>query len=132
MEEILAESEHLILVHEFESAFVIDRRTSVRSDAGDHYGDPEVGIIGPDESWAATGGEGVIVWRRTGLSEYLRRGHIPESTELQLGEYFAVTSLRLVAPDLLSIQIDPLSRLASEWILEVGTGELRKVPDSAV
>src|SRR5688572_15247653 len=101
MEEILAESKHLLLVHEFESVFLIDRVTTAKSDAGDHYGDPTVGIIGPDESWAASGGEGVIVWRRTGTQEHLRRGHIPADTDLQMGEFFAVTHLSFLAPNLL-------------------------------
>jgi hypothetical protein len=126
MERILATSAKLLLVHEFEAVFVIDRQTSKKFDAGDHYGDPTVGIIGPDESWAASGGEGVVVWRRGGISEYLRRGHFPEGAELPPGEYFAVSELSLVAPQLLHIRVDPSSRLASEWLLELGSGKLRR------
>ena len=127
MEVTLAESRNLRLVGEFENVFVVERATLRRHDAGEHYGDAAVGIIGPDESWAATGGEGVIVWRRTGTFEYLRRGRIPAHVELQPGEFYAVTNMYLIASAVIGIQIDPESRLSSEWVLDIETGDLRPV-----
>jgi hypothetical protein len=132
MPEILAESFSHLLVHEFEDVFVIDRATGARSAAGDHYGDPSIGIIAPDESWVATGGEGVIVWRSGRIDEYLRRDHIPADTELRPGEFFAVTELKLDGPSRLRIQVDPMSRLAAEWLLDIETGALRRLHDFAV
>lgn len=129
MEQILAESTSLLLVHEFEAVFVIDRASGARTPAGDHYGDPSIGIIGPDESWAATGGEGVIVWRSGRIDEYLRRGHIPADIELLPGQFFAVTGMSLENANTLRIEIDPLSSFGAEWLLEIETGKLQKLRD---
>lgn len=62
----LAESENFVVTHEYELAFVTERRTGRELDLGSHYGDPICAVIAPDESWFAVGGEGI-----TGLHQRL-------------------------------------------------------------
>jgi hypothetical protein len=126
---VLAESEHFVLVHEYESAAIVERSTREQRDAGDHYGDPTCGLIAPDESWFATGGEGIVVVTTSGLREYLRRGHFPESVNVRAPEYFSISSMRAVDSETIRILVSPWSAFASVWILKPVTGELTKLRD---
>jgi hypothetical protein len=70
---ILAESKHFVVGHLFEQAFVIRKSDGTEHPAGDHYGDPSVALIAPDESWFLVGGEGLTFFNpHVGVLEFLR------------------------------------------------------------
>jgi hypothetical protein len=119
MERVLAESPRILLVHEFEQVFVVDREAGFRHQAGDHYGDPAFGVIAPDESWAATGGEGVVVWQSDGrISEFLR-------DNVSHGQYHAVTAMRVEDVDTLLVETeDPVSGGNVSWRIKPRVGEV--------
>lgn len=117
---ILDESPNYVLAHEFEQVFIFDRYTGKEIPAGDHYGNPECGVIAPDESWFATAGEGIVVYSfKDGLREYFRP---PKKT-------IFITAMRFEAPDRLRFLIDPWSDEASVWWLFPTTGKLEKLHD---
>ena len=69
----LAESANYAIVHEFEDVFILEKSTGRTIGLGSHYGDPQVGLIAPDESWFAAGGEGITFYDRVhGFHEFLR------------------------------------------------------------
>jgi hypothetical protein len=74
------------LWHEFEDVWLTDKRTDRKLYIGRHYGDPVQGIIGPDENWFLTAGEGLLFLdfsrethefssRRHGWCGYIRSFH---------------------------------------------------------
>jgi hypothetical protein len=70
---ILAESTHFVVGHVFEEALIIRKEDGREFPAGDHYGDPSVALIAPDESWFLVGGEGLTFFdTRVGVLEFLR------------------------------------------------------------
>jgi hypothetical protein len=120
MQQVLAESHNYLLVHEYEQVFVCARSTGERTEAGSHYGDPQCGVIAPDESWFATGGEGIVIFSfNGGLHEYLRRS----------ASTFFVSAMRFEAPNGLRVLIDPWSNEASVWFLAPASGQLTKLRD---
>ena len=74
--QVLAESAHFRLEHSYEDVRVVDKRDGSVLPAGDHYGDPGVGVITADEQWFCSGGEGVLCLSRAGvmLSFFRERG----------------------------------------------------------
>lgn len=57
-ETLLDESASYVLVHVYESVYLQERATGRSFTVGDHYGDPVKGIIGPEEDWFISFGEG--------------------------------------------------------------------------
>jgi len=113
----LAESPRFILAGEHEEAVVIERATGRRTVAGDHYGDPQCGVIAPDESWFVTGGEGLVVFTFDAGVQIYRPGP------------FDVHAMRLETPDSVRVLVDPWSAQNAVWIFWPRTGELRKLHD---
>ena len=116
----MAESSNFILAHEYESVFVINRATGEQTHAGDHYGDPQCGVIFPDESWFATGGDGVAIFNfQKGMQNYLRNGQ----------PHYFISAMRYEPPNSIRILVDPWSDIPSVWILTPTTGDLIKLHD---
>jgi len=59
---ILAESNHYMIVNEYETVTLIVKQSQKRVVIGDFYGDPDIGIISEDETICAMCGCGVIVY----------------------------------------------------------------------
>jgi len=80
---VLAESAHFRLEHAFESVYVVDKRDGTTRPAGDHCGDPSVGLITADEQWFCSGGEGVQCLSQSGvfLSLFRGRGSVDPSAQ---------------------------------------------------
>lgn len=84
----------------------------------DHAGDPSCGLIAPDESWFAAGGEGVTLFTFSkGTAVYLR------------DEGYAIFAMRLDQGGKIRILVDPWSDEASVWQLDPLTGALLKLRD---
>jgi hypothetical protein len=115
---VLAESENYVLTHEYETVFAHCRVTGKSTVVGYHHADPTCGVIAPDESWFAAGGEGISVFLHSGgVTTYLQ------------DPVFHVSAMRLEGSDNLRFLIDPWSENASVWLLNPSTGDLSKLRD---
>ena len=98
--------------------FLIDRRTKREHRIGDHYGDPAVAAISPDEQWFVTGGEGVIAFSlQSGEHEFFRRPAL------------FVHSLRFADARHVRVLIDPWSDEASVWTIDLDAMTTTKLHD---
>lgn len=126
---ILAESTHFTLGHAYESVSVIYKANGLSFLAGQHYGDPVSGLITPDEVWFVTAGEGLQCYsHESGLQAFFREGFAPlaeQSSEL----CWHVHSVRLESSRLLRVLIDPWSKFASVWQLDLNELSLAKLSD---
>jgi hypothetical protein len=102
---VLAESAHYRLEHAFEQVFVVDKRDGTRQLAGDHYGDPGVGVITADEQWFCSGGEGVQCLSRAGVFLSFFRQRAPGEAPAQNAVWF-VHDLTESAPGQLRVVFD--------------------------
>jgi hypothetical protein len=105
---VLAESPRYVLGHEYERVYVLEKDTGTYRELGAHYGDPECGIIDPQERWFLAGGEGLTFYtQQDGVVELLRGG-------TEADTYF-VSSMRLEAEGTVRLLVDPWSDKASVW-----------------
>jgi len=102
---MLAESAHFRLEHSFESVYVVDKRDGSVQPAGDHYGDPSVGLITADEQWFCSGGEGVQCLSRSGVLLSLFRGRGSVDPAAQSATWF-VHAMTESAPQRLRVVFD--------------------------
>jgi hypothetical protein len=125
----LAESTNYLLCHSYEYAYVIDKRDGVKRDAGDHYGDPKVGLISPDETWFCTGGEGVQCFRLDGtLRSFFRERDGPSP------ETWFVRSMTQRSDDVVTVFFDVKEGGVRVWDIQLFTAQvterLKLVPES--
>ena len=72
MQQLLAQSKHYRVVHEYETVFLIGA-TQHAIPVGDFYGDPHAALIDQHERWCIMVGEGLIVYYlRQPFSPYVR------------------------------------------------------------
>jgi hypothetical protein len=115
---VLAESKTYVLTHEYETVFTYCRLTGKSTVVGHHHADPTCGIIAPDESWFATGGEGVSVFMPSrGVDTYLQ------------DPVCHVLAMKLEGNDNVRFLVDPWSPNGSVWRLNPLTGDLSKLRD---
>lgn len=115
----LAESANFTLAHSYESVVVIDKRDGRKRDAGDHYGDPEAGLITPDERWFVSVGDGVQCLCADGrLVTFFHQGR-PPLDRLPGKLAWTVTAVDLAGDHTLRIVVDPDSDEASEWLIDL-------------
>lgn len=62
-ERLLAESDNLAVVHEWEYTYIVFKHTMVRIEVDWFYGNPQCSAIGRDEEWILIGGEHLTVWK---------------------------------------------------------------------
>lgn len=118
---VLAQSDHLALVHEWERVEVEVERAGWKSSFPlvEHCGDPTAGLIGDDESWVCVVGEGIVLHEMTGGTSEYWRGSDPRF----------VHSARLQDDGIIRVLVDPWSEHASVWVIDPRTKELRKLHD---
>lgn len=134
-----------MLVFEWEYAKLLHKQSKKETLVGDHYGDPNCGLIAPDENWCVTGGEGLILWFR-GEAQWIgfRAVDAGDNTnQLQFAnaqdriwlDSFAenrcqfVHDVKLEEAGSVRILLDPWSAYASTWRLDVTTKMLTKLAD---
>lgn len=120
MEELrtLAESTNYVLCHSYESVFVVDRRDGTSRSAGDHYGDPVVGLISPDECWFCTGGEGVQCFHIDGtLHSFFREPSGPWR------ETWYVRNLIQRSDDVITVFLDVSAGRVRVWDIQLSTAQ---------
>lgn len=139
---ILAESENYILGNDFEDCILAHKQTNTSLVVGDHYGDPECGLIAPDETWCMTGGEGVILWDfngkvwigfRTGDSQKTDNLHFANPNDaawlksLDNSACQFVHDMKIETPTLVRLLLNPWATYASTWQLDVTSKTLTKM-----
>ncbi|WP_157359553.1 hypothetical protein [Caldimonas brevitalea] len=116
---VLAESPNYRLCHSYEAVFVVDKRDGSVHPAGDHYGDPAVGIITPDERWFCTGGEGVLCFSLDGtLLSFFRDGPPPDVSPAVSTAWF-VRELVCEGSDNLVVSFDAEEH--GTWTIDLAT-----------
>jgi hypothetical protein len=114
-------------VHSWEDAYLIEKATGHRHEVGSHYGDPACGLIGPDETWCLTGGEGLVYFGlEHGIREFLRPDHPPDCPGQK---YSAVVSLRLESISTVLVELEASNPLGSPWRFDAQSLSLEKVTD---
>lgn len=123
----LAESSRFILGHSYETVIVVNKIDGSEFSAGEHYGDPKVGLITPDESWFVTAGEGLQCFSiQRSLVTFFRRGRVPLGPEATEPAWF-VHSARLESQHLVRVLIDPWSAFSSVWQVDLDTLSLSRL-----
>ena len=56
----LDEPSHYILGHSSETVLLVRKVDGETWVLGEHYGDPTCGLIGPEQTWFLSGGEGLL------------------------------------------------------------------------
>lgn len=115
---VLAESNDYVLEHEYETVFACRRANGECKIVGHHHSDPTCGVIAPDGSWFAAGGEGLSVFTHSGGIETFLRNPL-----------FYVAAMKLDGNDTIRVLVDPWSDNASVWRLAPSTGKLTKLRD---
>ncbi|MEM1093266.1 MAG: hypothetical protein AAGJ10_01565 [Bacteroidota bacterium] len=114
---VLAESEHFLLTHEYQSTFLVDKETAAQTPMGAHNGDPSVGIIAPDEAWFLIGGQGVVFHDQ----------HSEQHVFWRDTPTLFVHDAKLCNDHIVRLLVDPWSREASVWDFDTRTLTLHKV-----
>ena len=144
-ETLLDESASYVLVHVCESVYLQERATGRSFTVGDHYGDPVKGIIGPEEDWFMSFGEGVQIFTFAYGCESIWYGHgkifAPDvmvgtlqgrPVESTLTDTLFLHDARLEADGTVRILLDPWSDYASVWSLDFPRRRLVKFHDGPV
>jgi hypothetical protein len=123
----LSESNNYILGNEYEEVILKDKRNKKTHYLGSHYGDPELGLIAPDESWFITAGEGLLYFDfERGLHQFLRKGF---DDHLGKDSYAFVHSARIESNESVRVLVDPWSEYASTWLLSIPLLKIEKIKD---
>ncbi len=115
---VLAESANFRLEHSYEDVFVVDKRDGTTRPAGDHCGDPGVGVITADEQWFCSGGEGVQCLSQSGVFLTLFRGRGTVDPAAQQATWF-VHAMSESAPQHLRVVFDKAEH--GIWIVDLAT-----------
>ena len=112
---ILYETDKLLLLHEWEMAFLIDKRSDSVLLQEEYVGDPTSGLIDEGNKWAVVAGDHLTIWI--------------EGKKLNVDELTEIHSIRLKNADTIEVLIDPWSAKSSVWKLNVKTLEKSKIRD---
>jgi hypothetical protein len=116
--DVLAESTHFVLAHASESVYVVDKRDGSVLRAGEHRGDPGVGVITADEQWFCSGGEGVQCLSRAGVRLSFFRERAARETTGHFATWF-VHAMAESAPLHLRVVFDDAAH--GVWTIDLAT-----------
>ncbi len=60
---ILDETDKYFIAHDFEDAYLIEKRNGEAIVHDDFYGDPKCGLISKNNDWAIIAGEHITIWK---------------------------------------------------------------------
>lgn len=149
---LLDETSNYVLKSSYENVVFLNKMSGLEVFAGDHYGDPECGLISKTDEWCITAGEGVILCTAKGElwggfrlpgrdgTGGINMGVIAVSKEddvwtknvMSKGRPIFATSLKLTENNFVDIQLDPMSSYASLWRLDVKKKRVQKLRDGMV
>lgn len=116
---VLFETDKLIIKHEFENAYLIEKSSGKELLFDDFYGDPKCGLIGKNNDWAIVAGEHLTVWKSNKNKHQIERF---ENDELKW-----IHDIRLKSANIIEILIDPWSNKSAIWELDLGTLKFVKI-----
>ena len=113
----LYETDKLIIQHEFEYAYLCDKKSGMKLMYDDFYGDSACGLISHNNDWAIIAGEHLTLWIN---------GHIKkvENEDLKW-----IHSVRAKGDYMVEILIDPWSDKSAIWELDLRTLKYIKLRD---
>jgi hypothetical protein len=114
---ILDETDRYFIGHEYENAYLIDKRNGEEIVYDDFYGDPRLGIISRNNDWGIIAGEHITIWSNG------------KTTRIDREELRWVHAIRMKDDRTVEILIDPFSEMSAIWTLEPLTLEFKKVRD---
>lgn len=114
---ILYETDELILGNEYEATWLKEKSTGAVLLEDDFYGDPECGLIDPDNNWAVVAGYHLTIWTPA-------KSKVIEREGLKI-----VHSLRVKNSDTVEVLVDPWSVNSSIWEINIHTFGICKVSD---
>src|SRR5690606_36143473 len=117
---VLFETDRLIIEHEFENAYLIEKSSGKELLFDDFYGDPTCGLISKKNDWAIIAGEHLTIWRADKRSN--KQVERIENEELKW-----IYEVRLESENIVEILTDPWSEKSAIWELDIETLEFTKL-----
>lgn len=112
---LIAESNKLVLKHNYEYAFLLSKPNNLVLLEDFFYGDPVCGLIDKENKWAIVAGDHMTLWT-------------PELTQkYQTKEYKNIHSMRIKTPNTLEILTDPWDKTSAVWEFDLRNKILSKV-----
>lgn len=113
---VLFETNKLIIIHEDENAYLIEKSSGKELLFDDFYGDPTCGLISKNNGWAIIAGEHLTIWRADN-----RKNKQVERIENE--ELKCIHDVRLKSENIVEILTDPWSEKSAIWELDIETLE---------
>ena len=101
---ILAQTEDMIVGYLFETAYIVEKRTSNEIVLGDFYGEATFALISSKENWCLVGGESLILWIQGDIFPI---------------EISDIYEMRQIDKNIVEILTDPWSEKSGIWQLDV-------------
>lgn len=117
---VLFETDKLIVEHEFENVYLIEKSSGKELLFDDFYGDPKCGLISKKNDWAIIAGQHLTIWR---ADKRKNKQILPiENEELKW-----IHEIRLKSENVIEILTDPWSEKSAIWELDIETLEFIKI-----
>ncbi|MDM8162235.1 hypothetical protein QUH73_20645 [Labilibaculum sp. K2S] len=117
---VLFETKKLIIEHEFENAYLIEKSSGKELLFDDFHGDPKCGLISKKNDWAIIAGEHLTIWRADKRNN--KQVERIENEELKW-----IHDVRLKSENIVEILTDPWSEKSAIWELDIETLEFIKI-----
>lgn len=117
---VLFETNKLIIEHEFENAYLIEKSSGKELLFDDFHGDPTCGLISKKNDWAIMAGEHLTIWRADKRNN--KQVERIENEELKW-----IHDVRLKSENIVEILTDPWSEKSAIWELDIETLEFIKI-----
>ena len=147
MEIKLTETASYLLSHLYEDVYFTNKTTDERLFIGDHYGDPEFGLISEVEGWCISAGEGILfrdadarMWsafrQRNRDSNIDAQLILFENKQDELWTLNArsnhhfpgfISALNVSETGEIEIELDPLSHIASKWKFNIANMTIKRI-----
>lgn len=112
---ILYETDKLIIEHDFENAYLLEKESGKKLMYDDFYGNPTCGLISKHNDWAIIAGEHLTLWINGRIEKN-------ENEELKW-----TNSIRIKRDHIVEILTDPWSENSAIWELDLKTLEYKKI-----
>lgn len=117
---VLFETNKLIIEHEFENAYLIEKSSGKELLFDDFSGDPTCGLISKKNDWAIIAGEHLTIWRAD-----KRKNKQVERIDNE--ELKWIHDVRLKSENIVEILTDPWREKSAIWELDIETLEFIKI-----
>jgi len=115
---VLDETEDLLLGHEYEDVYLVDKKKSESLYLGHVYGDPSFGLIGQNGDWCLTRGSRCILWKKGS-----------GAIEMDGPDLCWAVKAKQICDMKAELLIDPWSEAGAVWQVDIDTQRKQKVRD---